>query len=364
MSASLVAPAYRQSVWVWLVACTFLVFCMVWVGGLTRLTESGLSIVDWRPVTGAIPPITDADWQAELEKYRSSPQYQLVNKGMTIEEFKGIFWLEYIHRLLGRVLGFAFLLPFVYFAARRAFSKPFAFRLLGIFALGGLQGLVGWLMVKSGLQDNPWVSPVKLMFHLGLATIIFMLLLWTCFKVRVEDTLKKNPIRHHAHHYGFAVAICVMVYIQILLGALVAGNDAGLTYNTFPLMDGRFVPDGLWAQLPMWSNFVQNITMVQYNHRIMAYLLSAAIIAFCWQGLKQYPQYATWYYAIVACFIAQFMLGVFTLLLVVPISLAVMHQANAILLMGFCLKIVFLLRYAPQPSRMLKPLSKPVGVMP
>jgi cytochrome c oxidase assembly protein subunit 15 len=319
--------------------------------------------VDWRPVTGAIPPITEADWQVELEKYRTSPQYKLVNKGMTIDEFKGIFWLEYLHRLLARVLGFCFLLPFVYFAVRRAFSKPFAFRMLGIFALGGMQGLVGWLMVKSGLQNDPWVSPVKLMFHLGLATIIFLLLLWTCFSVRRMNEVASIS-RNSGWHYGIAVGICVMLYIQILLGALVAGNDAGLTYNSFPLMDGQFIPDGLWDNLPMWSNFVGNITMVQYNHRIMAYVLSFVIVLFCWQGLKRYPQFATWYYAVLTCFIAQFMLGVFTLLLVVPISLAVLHQANAMLLMGFCLKIVFLLRHEAQPVKENTIIHKPLSVTP
>ena len=253
MSVDTVALPYQKNVTRWLFACVFLVFCMVWVGGLTRLTESGLSIVDWRPLTGAIPPITDADWQAELEKYRTSPQYQKVNTGISVEEFKGIFWLEYLHRLLARTLGFAFLLPFVYFAVKRAFSKPFAFKLAGIFALGGLQGLVGWIMVKSGLQNDPWVNPAKLSFHLGLAFIIFSLIFWMALGVRNQYKLlpqyTNTPLL-----YGAAVGVSVMVFIQVVLGALVAGNDAGLSYNTFPLMDGKFIPDGLWSLSPALHN--------------------------------------------------------------------------------------------------------------
>ncbi len=299
--------------------------------------------MDWRPLTGAIPPITDADWQAELDKYRTSPQYEKINKGISVEEFKGIFWLEYLHRLLARGLGFAFLLPFVYFAAKRAFSKPFAFKLLGIFALGGLQGLVGWLMVKSGLQNDPWVNPAKLSFHLGLAFVIFSLIFWVALSVRNQH----KPMPHYIHIpllYGAAVFISVMVFIQVVLGALVAGNDAGMSYNTFPLMDGKFIPDGLWSLSPALHNFIHNVTMVQYNHRIMAYVLSVAVIAFCIYGVRKQPQFSTLFYAIFACLVAQFLLGVVTLILVVPISFAVLHQANALILFALCIKAVHALK--------------------
>ncbi|NDC42891.1 MAG: heme A synthase, partial [Chitinophagia bacterium] len=316
-------------------ACLTLVFLMVVVGGLTRLTESGLSIVEWKPISGTLPPLNEADWQAELESYRASPEYQKKNKGMSIEEFKGIFWLEYLHRLLGRLIGLVFIIPLVYFALTKRITRRFAVRLLCIFALGGLQGLIGWLMVKSGLVDDPRVSPYRLALHLSVAFLLFSLLLWSWLDVALDKP--KTEVHRAAGKLlllmkGFLVVLC----LQIAWGAFVAGNDAGLTYNTFPLMDGRWIPHGMGLISPWWHNLFENVTTVQFLHRVLAYVV---FFYGCYLTFLRYGAFKSLglHRALNAMFIVmllQIVIGIKTLLYVVPIGLASLHQANALILLG------------------------------
>lgn len=338
----------------WLVICALLVAAMVVVGGLTRLTESGLSIVEWKPVSGIVPPVSDMAWQLEFEAYQQSPQYRKINEGMTLGEFKGIYWLEYIHRLLGRITGFVFLVPFLWFLSRRELAPAVALQLAGIFALGGLQGVVGWYMVKSGLVDQPWVSPLRLAFHMGLAFVIFGWLFLLIQKIRAAAQNYSN-LRLPEYVRALCVMSVAVVFLQSLLGALVAGNDAGLTYNTFPLMDGRFVPEGLWLQQPAFINFIENITMVQFNHRIMAYVTFMVVLLCCIAGFRHAAngRLKTYLMLTLFCLLAQVVLGIATLILVVPVSLASLHQANALALFALCLKLCHI-AYAAEKLREAK----------
>ncbi len=266
----------------WLLLVAGLVVLMVLVGGATRLTDSGLSITEWKPVTGTLPPLTEAQWQAEFAKYRAIPQYELINKGMDLAGFKTIFWWEWGHRLLGRIIGAAMLLPWLFFVWRGMLRGALAVKTFGIGLLIGFQGLIGWLMVASGLKPGMVaVAPVKLMTHLGFAFLIFALLLWVAFglKPRSEGRELVKPLRLSA------VVVSGLLVLQILLGALVAGNDAGLAYNTWPLMDGGLTPsaEALFAR-PLWiENFVDNVALVQLNHRLVAYALLAAAL---WHYLR------------------------------------------------------------------------------
>ena len=255
----------------WLYAVAALIFAMVLVGGATRLTESGLSIVEWKPVTGTLPPLGEAAWQAEFDKYKTIPQFQR-NSRMTLDEFKTIFWWEWAHRLMGRVIGAAFLLPFLFFLARGWIGPPLRGRLWAIFALGALQGAVGWWMVASGLAERLEVSQYRLATHLILACVIFVAVLWTALQLGGRPGLAAPP-RVRAG----AVALLTLALAQIYLGALVAGLRAGLIYNTWPLIDGRLVPEAsrLFFETPLWRNFFENALTVQFNHRVTAYLLLA-----------------------------------------------------------------------------------------
>jgi cytochrome c oxidase assembly protein subunit 15 len=259
----------------WLYAVAALLFAMVLVGGATRLTESGLSIVEWKPVTGTLPPLSQAEWQAEFEKYKTIPQYQQVNRGMSLDEFKTIYWWEWTHRFLGRLIGAAFLVPFLFFLWRGWIEPGLRGRLWTIFALGTLQGAAGWWMVVSGLAERTSVSPYRLAFHLTLAGVIFAGLIWTAQKLAARpQSGAPTAIR------AGALALLVLVLVQIYLGALVAGLDAGLIYNTWPLMDGELLPDfsDLLLLDPLWRNFFENVLTVQFDHRMMAYLLWLAAI--------------------------------------------------------------------------------------
>lgn len=326
----------------WLVACAVMVFLMVVVGGLTRLTESGLSIVEWKPVLGALPPLTEEEWKAEFTKYKNSPEFIHKNFTMNVDEFKGIFWLEYLHRLLGRIVGFVFFVPYFSFLIRRQFSSKQALTYAGIFILGGLQGVLGWYMVKSGLVQDPRVSPYRLMLHLGLAFIIFGALWLEALKILQKEPkkrkVKKSVIRRHQKVF---IAISALIFVQVLLGALVAGNDAGLVYNTFPSMNGQVIPDGLFAREPVAANFTQNPTLVQFNHRLGAYIVVLAV-TFGWRCLQEtaYPKkIKKASNVMIFIIIIQFFLGVATLLMQVPISLASLHQAVALILFAVSLFI-------------------------
>lgn len=320
----------RRKIAVWLLFSALCVFGMVVLGGLTRLTESGLSIVHWKPLTGTLPPLSQEAWQAEFEAYRTSPQYEKVNFGMSLQEFKNIFWLEYLHRLAGRLIGLVFLLPLLYFAVRRQLTAKLGWRLAGIFLLGGLQGVIGWYMVKSGLIDVPSVSPYRLALHLGTAFILFAMLLWTALDLLAKPSAMRIP-----PHFNLSAGIVTgVLFLQVLLGALVAGLDAGLTYNTFPLMDGHFIPNGLYLLEPAWKNHFENVTMVQFQHRLGAYLVTAVTAVFVFFVYKYAIASGLKYRLMLfsGLVIGQVLLGIMTLLQNVPIVLASLHQAVAALL--------------------------------
>jgi cytochrome c oxidase assembly protein subunit 15 len=305
---------------------------MVAVGGLTRLTESGLSMTDWKPVTGWLPPIGEVQWQEEFQKYRTSPQYKLINHGMSLVEFQGIFWLEYIHRVLGRITGLFCLLPLCWFTLRSLAPKRYLAH-FWLIALGVVfQGVIGWYMVRSGLKGDPYVSPIWLAFHLSTACFLLG------YSVVVFLKLFYSSIRRSSWWLTrvFALLIAV-VYVQIALGALVAGHNAGLVYNSFPTMNGQWIPDDLWHLSPWYENMLANIAMVQFQHRLLAYVVSFFILVL-W-GYLLYRKFLLTNaikYAIslpLACVAVQFFLGVMTLLYHVPIILASLHQVGAIVLL-------------------------------
>ncbi|MBS7803996.1 COX15/CtaA family protein [Rhizobiales bacterium TNE-4] len=322
--------ANRAAVRRWLMLMIGLVVLMVMVGGATRLTGSGLSITEWRPVTGAMPPLNDQAWQLEFDKYRASPQYTLLNAGMDLAEFKFIYWWEWGHRQLGRFLGVVFGLGIFVFALTGALRGRELLMAMAIAGLGGLQGTIGWIMVASGLKPGMIaVAPIKLMLHLTLASIILALL--TLFTARFAPAPK--PDRSASR--GWALAVLIIVLVQIALGALVAGSRAGLTFNTWPLMDGRFVPsaDTLFAVSPWIENFADNVALVQFNHRIGAFVVLAValIAAMKARAITPASPAALRTTLIAGLVLLQFALGVVTLIHAVPISLALAHQVLAMI---------------------------------
>ena len=328
MPAASSSQSHRRAIRIWLLAVAGLVFAMVIVGGATRLTESGLSIVEWKPVTGTLPPLSETQWQAEFDKYKTIPQYARMNAGMTLGEFKTIFWWEWTHRLLGRLIGAAFLLPFLFFLWRGWIEPGLRGRLWAIFGLGALQGAVGWWMVASGLVDRVNVSQYRLAFHLTLASVIYVALVWTADRL-VPRAAVQVPGRVRA----IAAALVVLVLIQIYLGALVAGLRAGLIFNTWPLIDDAFVPASarLLFEQPAWRNFFENTLTVQFDHRMAAYamwIVAALHAGDAWRSDAGGPAARS---AIVLALAVtlQAALGIFTLLHQVPIGVALAHQAMA-----------------------------------
>lgn len=323
---------YRKQVVTWLTICGFLVFCMIIVGGATRLTHSGLSIVEWEPIVGTIPPITNTDWNQVFDEYKGSPEYQLVNFGMSLDEFKVIFWWEYFHRLLGRLIGLVFFLPFLYFLLRRRLNSELTTRLLGIFALGGLQGAMGWYMVASGLVDDPNVSQYRLTAHLGIAFLIFGAITWTTLSVIYPS--KTNISIPVKSMYKLSVIVSFIIFLMVLSGGFVAGLRAGLIYNTFPLMGDRFIPPDLFSLTPLWSNFFENMITVQFDHRIIAYILAVLIPVFWFRLRRRDVSIRTKNLSslLLWLLIIQIALGVSTLMLHVPTVLGVAHQGVGSLL--------------------------------
>ncbi len=334
----------------WLFLCAAMVFAMVPIGGITRLTESGLSIVEWQPLIGALPPLGEADWQALFAKYQATPQFRQVNRTMTVPEFKAIFWWEYIHRLWGRLIGIVFAAPFLWFLARRAIGGALAWKLAGIFALGGLQGAMGWYMVASGLVDRPEVSQYRLTAHLGLALLIYALLLWTALGLMSAH----RPLLLSPSHFGRedrknlhrgATVLLVLVTLATLAGGFVAGLDAGLIYNTFPLMEGRLVPPDYLATQPWWRDPFENRATVQFHHRVLGIATLIAAAVYTWRALKADPPRPVRRAAIALAHLAvlQAALGIATLLLVVPAPLAALHQIGAMALFTAALWLRFAL---------------------
>jgi Uncharacterized protein required for cytochrome oxidase assembly len=317
---------------VWLLLVAAFVLAMVVVGGATRLTGSGLSITEWRPVTGAIPPMSEAAWQIEFAKYQEIPQYQQVNRGMSLGEFKGIYWWEWGHRFLGRMTGLVFFVPFIWFAIRREIPRRLTGRLVGIFALGALQGLVGWWMVASGLSERVTVAPERLMVHLGLAFALLGLLVWTALDSWAGGARQTLP-----SPWGRRAAILLgLIYVQILLGALVAGNHAGLVYNDFPLMGGRLIPEDYLGD-GLWQTLAHSQGAVQLHHRLMAYLVTGVAIAMglaAWRSNYLHQETKLLGAALTWAVIGQALLGVATLMMRAPLGFSIAHQLVAALVLG------------------------------
>jgi heme a synthase len=318
-----------RAVLIWLYLLTAMVFLMVVVGGATRLTDSGLSITEWKPIVGIVPPLTDAAWHDVFEKYKQIPEYNLVNRGMSLDAFKAIFWWEWGHRFLGRIIGIVFFVPFVWFWWMRRIPRRLVPRLTALFVLGGLQGAIGWYMVTSGLVDRVDVSHYRLAVHLGVAIIILGLLLWTALdfgrEVERVDAATGRP------HVWAAALLLGLIFLQILLGALVAGLKAGLSHNTWPLMDGALIPSGLGAMSPWYLNAFENALTVQFNHRMAAYAVAAVALWHLVSVLRSAvgPHIRFSAAVLAAGVLGQIVLGIWTLLAHVPLSLGLAHQAGA-----------------------------------
>jgi cytochrome c oxidase assembly protein subunit 15 len=333
------ASGQSRATAIWLFAVAALVFAMIIVGGATRLTDSGLSITEWKPVTGAVPPLNAAEWAAEFARYKATPEYRYVNAGMSLEQFKVIYGWEWGHRFLGRLIGLAFALPFLVLLLLRRLPKRLIPACLVLFALGGLQGLVGWWMVASGLIDRVDVAPERLAVHFGLALILFGALIWTGLRAWAGPRASASvPARWSAA----AWALVALVYLQLLLGALVAGNDAGLIHNDWPLMSGRLVPDD-YAGEGLWGTLAHSRAAVQLHHRLLAYVLLVATFAFAWIVSRRESarplRSAAW--ALAGLVTAQAVLGVATLVALVPVSLGILHQAGAVLVFTAALAVAW-----------------------
>jgi heme a synthase len=325
----------RRQIRGWLAVVLFALFALVLVGGATRLTESGLSITEWKPIHGVIPPLSAEEWEEEFRLYQRIPQYEQLNKGMTVAEFKTIFWWEWAHRLLARSIGVIFALPLLVFWLAGRVERRLRLPLLGILALGGFQGFIGWWMVSSGLVERTEVSQYRLATHLVIACLIFAACMWICRGLSPHSG-EAAPTKRSRTMAGI---IAAMSLFQIYLGALVAGLDAGLAFNTWPLMDGAIVPGGLFVQQPAWINLFENPKTVQFAHRAGAYLLFALALAHMIASLRAAPEttHARRSVVLFGLVTIQAAIGITTLLLQVPIGWGVLHQAGALAVLGFAI---------------------------
>lgn len=330
----------RPRVAAWLLATAGMVAAMVVIGGVTRLTESGLSMVEWRPLMGWVPPLSEAEWERVFALYRQSPEFRVHNAWMALADFKTIFFWEYLHRVWGRLIGLAFALPFLAFLATGRLERALAPRLAALFVLGAIQGGIGWWMVTSGLADEPRVSPYRLATHLSMAFLILGVLLWTALDLLNQPRPAVEPPLRHG-----ATAVLALVSLTVLAGAFVAGTDAGYAYNSFPLMDGSLVPDGYWSPELGIASLFEWVPAVQFNHRWLAIATAAAALGFVhWAG-RRAPDDARWPLRLLALVVAvQVGLGIAALLLVVPVWLGALHQAGAVLLFSVAVWARFVLR--------------------
>ena len=326
----MIAEAHKRPILIWLYTGAFLVFSMVMIGGITRLTNSGLSMVEWKLVMGSIPPLSDAQWQETFEKYQAFPEYQQINSNFSLEDFRGIFWWEYIHRTLGRFIGIVFIIPFLFFLIKKWLNPLLIKQLLLMLFLGGFQGFLGWFMVASGLVENPHVSHFRLAAHLVTATIVLVYILWVAFSLNAEQAPELSvKVRRVTY------LLIGLILLQITYGAFVAGLKAGFVFNTFPKMGSSWFPVAITTLEPFWTNFTQGLAGVQFVHRYLAYAV-VAVVAWLWfiaskQELN--PNQNKGLKLIVLLVILQFALGVATLVMGVPIAIAVLHQACAMLLL-------------------------------
>jgi cytochrome c oxidase assembly protein subunit 15 len=348
-------PSAQRGIALWFACCALLVAMMIVIGGLTRLTESGLSIVEWKPLSGTLPPLSDADFARAFDAYKASPQYRKMFSGMTLAEFRHIFWLEYLHRLWGRLIGLAFCLPYLFFLLKRRLSARASLTFGAIFLLIAAQGGIGWYMVKSGLVSDPHVSAYRLTLHLGMGFLLFALLLWQFLTYShpvapffpVAPAFPVAPVFPSAVAFappsrplkGLACAATALLCLQLLLGASVAGQHAGFVYNSFPTMDGQWIPEGVWPNDVWYRNVFEDVTTAQFLHRITAWLVAVAAILLWIFGRKS-PHIAHLLPILFSILVVQFLLGVLTLLFVVPVPLASLHQANAILLLALYVTVL------------------------
>lgn len=339
-------PAPR-SIALWLFICAAMVFATLVVGGATRLTHSGLSIVEWQPLVGTLPPLDQSQWQATFEKYQQTPEFRQVNHQMSLEEFKGIFWWEYWHRVLGRTIGMVFLLPFLWFLLRGSIERPLAWKLFGIFILGGMQGAMGWYMVKSGLVDDPRVSQYRLTAHLSLAFLIFTAMVWVALDLLRPRTVASvdSPLHGLRKAAGW---LLLLVYYMVASGGFVAGIRAGKAYNTFPLMNGSWIPPEIMMIDPWYLNFFNNMATVQFDHRLGAWLLALLVPWFWWklQRSAATSQARRVGHLLLLALATQITLGIATLLLAVPVALGTAHQGGAMVVFGLLLWLNHELRTA------------------
>lgn len=313
----------------WLLICAVVILGMILLGGVTRLTDSGLSMVEWQPLMGVIPPLSHYDWQQLFLKYQQYPEYQKINLGMTLGEFKVIFMYEYLHRVLGRLIGLLFFIPFVYFFLSRRISPQLLPKLLLMLFLGGCQGLMGWYMVKSGLIDVPHVSQYRLTAHLGLAIAIYGFIVWTALG------LINKPSNQPSGLGKPACIISGLIFLMILSGGLVAGTRAGYAYSTWPLMGDSFIPAGLYDMSPIWLSAFENITTIQFNHRIFAYIIALVLVSFSVFALKKNisRNVRIGIYSMLFLLVVQITLGVSTLIFHVPVAIAAAHQIGSVALL-------------------------------
>ncbi len=338
----------RKAIRLWLLVLFALVCTMIVVGGMTRLTDSGLSITEWRPVTGALPPLSEAAWLVEFEKYRQIDQYQLVNRGMSLDEFKVIYWWEWGHRQLGRVIGLVWAVGFAFFWLTKRIPPGWTGRLLLLGGLGGLQGAIGWWMVASGLNAGMTaVASYRLATHLGLAFVILGLIAWYSFLLnRTEADLLSARRAREGKLFGLSTGLMHFSFLQILLGALVAGIDAGRGYTDWPLMNGVFLPPELFEMTPLWVNFFENPATTQFIHRISGYLLAAFAVVVWLRGRKStHAATRSAFNALFVVLLAQIALGIVTVLYAAPWQLGIAHQATAVLLWVLILRARHLAQY-------------------
>ena len=334
---------YDRQIAAWLILCAAVIFGMILLGGVTRLTESGLSMVEWRPLMGIVPPLNEAQWLEVFNKYRQFPEYQKINKGMSLEDFQYIFMYEYLHRVLGRIIGVLFFFPMIYFALRGRVKAGLMPKLWLLFVLGGCQGLLGWYMVKSGLVDRPDVSQYRLTAHLGLAFLIYAYMLWVIF-----DLLMPVARGSSAAFARWSKGLVGLIFLMILSGGFVAGTNAGFSYPTWPRMGPTFIPEGLYNTTPFWLAMFEDVTTIQFNHRMFAYLLVVLITVFAARvlGAGEGGRSRLASVLILIALAAQVVLGITTLLLHVPIPLAAAHQGGAVVLLSAGLFLAHSLRSA------------------
>ncbi|MBE9516470.1 MAG: COX15/CtaA family protein [Proteobacteria bacterium] len=323
---------------IWLLVVCALIFTMVVLGGVTRLTRSGLSMVEWEPIMGIVPPIGQEAWQETFDKYKQFPEYQKINKGMDLDEFKSIFWFEYSHRVLGRTIGIAFLVPFLFFLFKGYIRKPLIPKLVIMFILGGLQGVLGWYMVKSGLVNKPHVSQYRLTAHLSAALLIYGFMFWVALDLLMERSkLAASNGLTRLRQLGLITSATIV--IMIMSGGFVAGTKAGLVFNTFPLMSGQWLPPGGMSMSPWYMNLFDNLATIQFNHRLIALLLFLMVPIYWLMAHKSELDRHTrlGFHALLIMLCVQVALGISTLLLAVPVWLGATHQAGALVLFAMAL---------------------------